>query len=118
VRVVNTDERVTSRTGESTTTFRFGSWTERSPSSVRTKSRDVASPGRGIRRAAHVVRSHDRPAGDLLLQLRGDDEQSPTTPKSAISKIDASASLFTATIVFDVCIPARCWIAPEMPRAM
>ncbi len=34
--------------------------------------------------------------------------RSPTTPKSAISKIGASGSLFTATIVFDVCIPARC----------
>ena len=43
--------------------------------------------------------------------------RSPTTPKSAISKIGASASLFTATIVFEVCMPARCWIAPEMPRA-
>src|SRR5690606_36106432 len=34
--------------------------------------------------------------------------RSPTTPKSAISKIGASGSLFTATIVFEVCIPARC----------
>ena len=44
--------------------------------------------------------------------------RSPTTPKSARSKIGASASLLTATIVFDVCMPARCWIAPEMPSAM
>src|ERR1700733_10920166 len=29
----------------------------------------------------------------------------------------ASASLLIAMIVFDVCIPARCWIAPEMPTA-
>lgn len=43
--------------------------------------------------------------------------RSPTTPKSAMSKIGASASLFTATIVFEVCMPALCWIAPEMPRA-
>ena len=26
--------------------------------------------------------------------------------------------LFTATIVLEVCMPARCWIAPEMPLAM
>src|SRR5262249_27537453 len=44
--------------------------------------------------------------------------RSPTTPKSASSKIGASGSLFTAIIVLDVCMPARCWIAPEMPIAM
>jgi hypothetical protein len=33
---------------------------------------------------------------------------SPTTPKSAISKIGASESLLMATIVFAVCMPARC----------
>ena len=26
-------------------------------------------------------------------------------------------SLFTTTIDFEVCIPARCWMAPEMPAA-
>ena len=41
--------------------------------------------------------------------------RSPTTPKSTSSKIGASSSLLTATIVFEVCMPARCWIAPEMP---
>ena len=44
--------------------------------------------------------------------------RSPTTPKSASSKIGASGSLLTATIVFEVCMPARCWMAPEMPTAM
>src|ERR1043166_9103333 len=29
----------------------------------------------------------------------------------------ASGSLLTTAIVFDVCMPARCWIAPEMPTA-
>src|SRR5690606_39125795 len=43
--------------------------------------------------------------------------RSPTTPKSAISKIGASGSLLIATIVLAVCIPARCWIAPEIPSA-
>src|ERR671920_670819 len=43
---------------------------------------------------------------------------SPTTPKSTSSKIGASSSLLTATMVFEVCMPARCWIAPEMPLAM
>jgi len=45
-------------------------------------------------------------------------KRSPTTPKSAISKIGASLSLLTAMIVLEVCMPARCWIAPEMPSAM
>lgn len=34
--------------------------------------------------------------------------RSPTTPKSAISKMEASSSLFTATMVLEVCIPALC----------
>lgn len=33
---------------------------------------------------------------------------SPTTPKSAISKIGASASLLIAIMNFDVCMPALC----------
>ncbi len=44
--------------------------------------------------------------------------RSPTTPKSTSSKIGASSSLLTATMVFEVCMPARCWMAPEMPAAM
>ena len=43
--------------------------------------------------------------------------RSPTTPKSAIAKIGASPSLLTTTTVFEVCIPALCWMAPEMPAA-
>ena len=43
--------------------------------------------------------------------------RSPTTPKSTSSKIGASSSLLTATIVLEVCMPARCWMAPEMPSA-
>src|SRR5262249_11978289 len=43
--------------------------------------------------------------------------RSPTTPKSASSKIGASGSLLITMMVFEVCMPARCWIAPEMPTA-
>lgn len=43
--------------------------------------------------------------------------RSPTTPKSATSKIGASSSLLIATMVLAVCMPARCWMAPEMPTA-
>src|SRR6185312_2437440 len=43
--------------------------------------------------------------------------RSPTTPKSASSKIGASGSLLITMMVLDVCMPARCWIAPEMPTA-
>ena len=45
-------------------------------------------------------------------------KRSPTTPKSAISKMGASASLLIAMMVLAVCMPARCWMAPEMPSAM
>src|SRR5581483_7887477 len=44
--------------------------------------------------------------------------RSPTTPRSANSKIGAFGSLLIATIVFDPCMPTLCWIAPEMPSAM
>jgi len=45
------------------------------------------------------------------------ENRSPTTPKSTSSKIGASSSLLMAMIVFEVCMPARCWMAPEMPAA-
>lgn len=35
----------------------------------------------------------------------------------AISMIGASASLLIATMQSEFCIPARCWIAPEIPHA-
>src|SRR5262249_34586508 len=43
--------------------------------------------------------------------------RSPTMPKSVISKIGASGSLLMAMMVLEVCMPARCWIAPEIPAA-
>lgn len=39
-------------------------------------------------------------------------------PDDPIYRLTFPSSLFTATMVFDVCIPARCWMAPEMPSAM
>src|SRR5438270_12946828 len=41
----------------------------------------------------------------------------PTTPKSAISNIGASASLLMAMIVRAPFIPTMCWMAPLMPSA-
>lgn len=43
--------------------------------------------------------------------------KSPTTPRSATSKIGAPSSLFTAMIRSDSSIPAKCWMAPEIPNA-
>jgi hypothetical protein len=37
---------------------------------------------------------------------------------SAIWKIGASSSLLMATIVLESYMPARCWIAPEIPIAI
>ena len=42
---------------------------------------------------------------------------SPTTPRSLNSKIGAFASLLMATIVFELCMPTLCWIAPLIPSA-
>ena len=43
--------------------------------------------------------------------------RSPTRPRSATWKIGASSSLLMAMMVFESFMPARCWIAPEMPIA-
>src|SRR5690348_9298597 len=43
---------------------------------------------------------------------------SPTTPRSAIFMIGASASLLMAMITLDDFMPTVCCIAPEMPTAM
>src|SRR5207248_11044480 len=43
--------------------------------------------------------------------------RSPTTPRSANSKIGACGSLLMATIVPEDCMPTLCWIAREMPTA-
>ena len=43
--------------------------------------------------------------------------RSPTRPMSATWKIGASSSLLIAMMTFESFIPARCWIAPEMPTA-
>ncbi len=44
-------------------------------------------------------------------------KRSPTSPKSATWKIAASSSLLMATITLESFMPARCWMAPEMPTA-
>src|ERR671935_97213 len=43
---------------------------------------------------------------------------SPTTPRSAYSKMGAFGSLLIATITPELCMPTLCWIAPEIPQAM
>ena len=68
---------------------------------------------------AFVVRRAGQPLRAVICSVAAGSTEcrSPTTPKSTSSKIGASGSLLTATIVFEVCMPARCWIAPEMPLA-
>ena len=43
---------------------------------------------------------------------------SPTTPRSAIFMIGASASLLIAMMIFEAFMPTVCCMAPEMPTAM
>ena len=43
--------------------------------------------------------------------------KSPTMPKSAALKIGAYLSLLIAMMYPDSSIPAKCWIAPEIPHA-
>ena len=68
------------------------------------------------RRAARRT-GQDRRARIASVAAGSTDDRSPTTPKSAMAKIGAFGSLFTATIVLLDCMPARCWIAPERPAA-
>jgi hypothetical protein len=55
-----------------------------------------------------VVVAGDTAAADKFNVQNIDQVRSPVT---------LEGSLLTATIVLDVCIPARCWIAPEIPTA-
>ena len=43
---------------------------------------------------------------------------SPTTPRSAIFMIGASASLLMAMMIFEAFMPTVCCMAPEMPTAI
>ena len=82
-------------------------------------------------RAAHEERDGDRQHGrraparsgagasaDLLGEGGDTWKRSPTTPRSAIFRIGASASLLIATMRFAPFIPTTCWRAPLMPTAM
>ena len=84
-------------------------WYDEAPGTVRC---------RGLRRCA--AQQKGQPFFLLISSVAAGSTvcRSPTTPKSTSSKIGASSSLLTATMVFEVCMPARCWIAPEMPLAM
>src|SRR5574343_92380 len=44
--------------------------------------------------------------------------RSASRPKSATEKIGASGSWLIATITLESFMPARCWMAPEMPAAI
>jgi len=44
--------------------------------------------------------------------------KSPTIPKVAILNIGAFGSLLMAIILLGICMPTKCWIAPEIPQAM
>ena len=45
-------------------------------------------------------------------------KRSPTRPSAATWKIGASSSLLIVTMTFEALMPARCWMAPEIPTAM
>lgn len=71
------------------------------------------TPRRARQAGPHLrstVRRHAycRRVSSALMSCGTTVNRSPTTPKSATSKIGASGSLSIATIVLDVCIPARC----------
>lgn len=44
--------------------------------------------------------------------------RSATKPKSETWNIGASGSLLIATIVLESFMPAKCWMAPDIPIAM
>jgi hypothetical protein len=54
----------------------------------------------------------------LAGKLRHHGEQVADKADVGDLKIGASASLLIATMILESFMPARCWIAPEMPTAM
>jgi hypothetical protein len=60
---------------------------------------------------ARILYSFSVSSGTIL-------NRSPTRPTSATWKMGASSSLLMATMTFESFIPARCWIAPDMPIAI
>ncbi len=80
----------------------------------------VAERGRVVGRAdaALAPRHRYRRARRSSVSFGAICVRSPTTPRSAKSKIGAFGSLLIATIVPDPCMPTLCWIAPEIPSAM
>src|SRR3989440_184025 len=68
---------------------------------------------RKVRRPGHARRRRTSSVSFGTISWR-----SPTTPRSAYSKIGAFGSLLIATTTFDPCMPTLCWIAPEMPTPM
>ncbi len=72
------------------------------------------SPRRGVRGVDAI---YFLCASSALMSCGTTVNRSPTIPKSAMSKIGASGFLSIATIVRAVCMPARCWMAPEIPSA-
>src|SRR5205085_7122380 len=68
---------------------------------------------RKVRRPGHARRRRTSSVSFGTISWR-----SPTTPRSAYSKIGAFGSLLIATTTFEPCMPTLCWIAPEMPTPM
>src|SRR5688572_8000647 len=83
------------------------------------KLRHLGQAGKLLQHEPHVLKR--RLIGAHFLSSSTSDgtswKRSPTTPKSATWKIGASSSLLIATITRLSFMPARCWIAPEMPTA-
>ncbi len=71
----------------------------------------------GERRLAVTDRQHRRQHHSFPVSSGTILNRSPTRPTSATWKIGASSSLLIAMIVLESFMPARCWIAPEMPIA-
>ncbi len=72
---------------------------------------DVASAGKTQRRCFDASQSN-------LVSSGTTSNRSPTRPISATWKMGASSSLLMATMALESFIPARCWMAPEMPTAI
>lgn len=85
-------------------------------SSPRLVSRLVPVPGRS--RVSSLASRRLYVEKDWEFRIRHTaSNRSATNPTSATWKIGASASLLIAAITFESFIPAKCWIAPEIPAA-
>ncbi len=78
---------------------------------------DLPGPGRGGHPSVPAAGPLPPQPFNCLTSSGTTWNRSPTMPKWATSKMGACGSELMATMMSEPFMPARCWMAPEMPQA-